>query len=184
MLVGKRLRLRRLRVEDASLVAEWRSDPTYWGSYANVYDETPDEWEKEATKDWSHDGMDLLITDRESGEPLGMIGWFAPFRRALFRGLEVGYQVHPSARGRGVATDAICILVNHLFTVRPVERIQATVVDGNEASYRVLEKAGMKREGVLRGVSFVNGRYHDLHLYSIVRGDWQDEAEYREGRDF
>jgi ribosomal-protein-alanine N-acetyltransferase len=183
--VGKRLRLRRLWVEDAPLVAEWRSDPMYWGSHANVYDDTPDEWEKEAKKDWNSDQMDLLITDRESGEPLGMIGWFAPFNRSpIFRGLEVGYQVHPSARGRGVATEATCILVNHLFNVRPVERIQATVVVGNEASYRVLERAGMKQEGVLRGVSFVNGRYHDLHLYSIVRGDWKDESNYRDGRDF
>jgi [ribosomal protein S5]-alanine N-acetyltransferase len=184
VLVGKRLRLRRLRVEDAALVAEWRSDPAYWGAYANVYDDTPDEWEKEAAKDWNRDQVDLLITDGESGEPLGMIGWFAPFSLALFRGLEIGYQVHPSARGRGVATEATSILVNHLFSVRPVERIQATVVVGNTQSSRVLEKAGMKQEGVLRDISFVNGRYHDMYLYSIVRADWTDEATYRDGREF
>jgi RimJ/RimL family protein N-acetyltransferase len=118
---------------------------------------------------------------------LERIGPILTARRERFKvrtRFEVGYQVHPSARGRGVATEATCILVNHLFNVRPVERIQATVVVGNAASGRVLEKAGMTQEGALRSVSFVNGRYHDMHLYSIVRADWRDEASYREGRDF
>jgi ribosomal-protein-alanine N-acetyltransferase len=185
MFIGKRVRLRRLRVEHAPLIAEWRSDPNYWGPFYNVAEDTPDQWEAAAKEDWDRNSVSLLMTERESGEPLGMIGYWNPFTLTpFFRGLEIWYQVHPSARGRGIATDATSILVNHLFNVRPIERLQATVVVGNEASSRVLEKVGMQREGLYRGVFFLNGRYHDMHVYSIVRGDWQSEEAYRADHDF
>ena len=91
-----------------------------------------------------------------------------------FNGFEIGYQVHQDHRGQGLATQAACLLINHLFNaVRPpVNRNQATVVVGNDASCRVLEKSGMGREGVMRGVWFLNGIYRDERLFSIVRGDW------------
>ena len=162
-----------------------RNDPDYWGPFYNVFADTVGEWEEEARKECSRDELVLPTTDREIDEPLGMIGYFNPFTLSpFFRGLEIWYQVHPNARRRGVATEATCILVNHRFNVRPIERIQATVVVGNEGSCRVLERAGMQRDGLLRNVFFLEGGYHDMHLYSIVRSDWGSESVYREGRDF
>jgi RimJ/RimL family protein N-acetyltransferase len=170
---------------DAPLVAEWRNDPEYWGPFFNMHEDTTAEWEAEARKEWDRDELILLTTDRETDEPLGMIGYIKPFTLGqLFRAVEIWYQVHPSARGRGVATEAARILINHLFNVRPIERIQATVAVGNDGSGRVLERAGMQPEGVLRSIYFLDGRYHDLQMYSVVRGDWGSEASYREGRDF
>jgi [ribosomal protein S5]-alanine N-acetyltransferase len=185
LFIGKRLRLRRPRVADATLIAEWRSDPEYWGPFYNVAEDTTEEWEQRARKEWERDNVTLLITATDSGEPVGMIGYWNPFTLTpFFRGLELWYQVQPSARGRGIATEATCILVNHLFNVRPIERLRATVAFGNDASCRVLEKAGMQRDGVYRGAFFLHGRYRDMHLYSIVRADWQSEDAYRETHDF
>jgi ribosomal-protein-alanine N-acetyltransferase len=65
----------------------------------------------------------------------------------------------------------------------PIERLQATTVVGNDASRRVLEKAGMQREGTLRRVTFVHGEYVDMHIFSIIRADWSDERAYRSARD-
>ena len=103
---------------------------------------------------------------------------------SLFRGLEIWYQVHPTERGHGVATQAAAILVDHLFSARPHQRVQATVVDGNDGSRRVLEHIGMTREGVLRQITFLRGQYVDMHPYSIVRDDWKSEADYRTRFDF
>jgi ribosomal-protein-alanine N-acetyltransferase len=75
------------------------------------------------------------------------------------------------------------VLINHLFDATPTERIQATVVVGNEPSQRVLERSGMQRDGIYRKVLFLHGRYVDTHLYSIVREDWEDEQAYRRRRD-
>jgi len=108
------------------------------------------------------------------------MGFVNPFTiPTLWRALEIWYQVHPKARGNGHASQAACLLVNHLFSTRPLERIQATVVVGNDASCRVLENAGMQRDGVYRRVFFLHGQYVDMHLYSIVRDDWHDEDAYR-----
>ena len=76
--------------------------------------------------------------------------------------------------------------INHLFnTVRPlINRIQATVVVDNNASCRVLEKSGMRKEGVMCGVWFLHGVYRDEHLYSIVRGDWFSDEAYRQKHSF
>ena len=64
----------------------------------------------------------------------------------------------------------------------PVPRIQATVAVENTPSCRVTEAAGMQRDGVYRQVTFLHGRWMDMYLYAIVRGDWGDEATYRQGR--
>jgi RimJ/RimL family protein N-acetyltransferase len=40
----------------------------------------------------------------------------------------------------------------------------------------------MQRDGLLRRVMFLHGRYVDMHHYAIVREDWRNEATYREGR--
>jgi [ribosomal protein S5]-alanine N-acetyltransferase len=48
----------------------------------------------------------------------------------------------------------------------------------------VLERIGMRHEGVLRQNTFLRGEYVDLNLYSIVRNDWKSEADYRTRFDF
>ncbi len=89
--------------------------------------------------------------------------------------------MHPGFRRRGLATQAACLLINHLFAATPVPRIQATVAVDNAASCRVTA-AGMQCDGVYRQVTFLHGRWIDMYLDAIVRGDWGDEAAYRRGR--
>lgn len=182
MLIGKNLDLKLPTEEHAQLYADWYSDPNYLGEYNNVWPVSRHVMERGLSKpsEVSDSGM-LLITSRETAEPLGSIGYFNPFTMSdFFSGFEIYYQVHPDHRGKGVATQSACILINHLFDALPVERIQATVAVGNDVSCKVLESAGMQKEGVYRNVLFLHGRYVDMHLYSIVRDDWRDEASYRE----
>ena len=93
------------------------------------------------------EGAFYLIVPRDPEEPLGTAGYWNQFTARMFRSLELSYEVHPSARRKGTATQAACLLVNHLFSVLPIERLQATAVVGNEVSRRVLENAGMRKEG-------------------------------------
>ena len=126
-----------------------------------------------------------MIQSRDDDRPLGTIGFFTPFSLSLLhRAFEIWFQVHPKERGRGVAHQAAAILVDHIFSSQPVERIQATVARGNDASCAVLDKIGMQREGTLRDMFFLRGRFVDLHMYSIVRSDWKSEQAYRERFDF
>ncbi len=65
-----------------------------------------------------------FITSRDAAEILGTIGYWHPFSSkypAMFRGLELYWQVHPKFRPQGIATQAACLLVNHLFDATPTE---------------------------------------------------------------
>jgi RimJ/RimL family protein N-acetyltransferase len=64
-------------------------------------------------------------------------------------GVEVGYWLFVSARGRGVATRAVRAAVEHGFA-NGIYRVEAHVRIGNDASERVLERLGFQREGVKR----------------------------------
>ena len=184
MLIGENVWLRVATADDALLLSEWFSDPEYLGPYYNVWPETRQDWEAHLTKQLDDaDASTFLAMTKDGDEPVGTFGYWIPYSLSrMFQGYEIWYQVHHASRGRGVATQAACLLVNHLFDATPIERIQATAVDGNDASCRVLERAGMQRDGVYRKVFFLHGRYVDTHLYSIVRDDWKDEDAYRAAR--
>jgi RimJ/RimL family protein N-acetyltransferase len=183
VLIGKNVRLRIAEPQDAVLLAGWFADPEYLGAFYNVWPESIRDWEQALSKDLDVTEKCTMVIERcDTGEPIGTMGYYQPFTLHLYRALEIWYQVHPSARRQGIATQAACVVVNHLFDALPVGRIFATAVVGNDASSRVAEHAGMRHEGVLRSIFFLHGQLADVNLYAITRDDWADESTYRAGR--
>jgi [ribosomal protein S5]-alanine N-acetyltransferase len=86
---------------------------------------------------------------------------------------ELYYHLGRPYWGRGYATEAACAVIDSIFAMPLVHRVSAEAVAENTSSIRVLEKAGMKREGRLRGKFFKDGIYRDLYVYSILRNEWQ-----------
>ena len=63
------------------------------------------------------------------------------------------------------------LLAGYLFSVYPIMRVEASTDITNRAEQRALEKAGFTREGVLRKAQWRNGDWHDLVVYSKLRGE-------------
>jgi len=84
--------------------------------------------------------------------------------------VEIGYWVLPRARRRGVATRTARLLAEHAFGLG-IERVAAYVNVGNVASERVLERAGFRREGVVRSMPVPSGRRVDKTLFSLLLGE-------------
>jgi RimJ/RimL family protein N-acetyltransferase len=85
---------------------------------------------------------------------------------------EVGYWVGAEARGRGVATTATRTVARWAFEAVPaLARLQLRADVQNVASNRVAEKAGFKREGVLRAqrLNARLGRRVDFVMWSLLR---------------
>lgn len=97
------------------------------------------------------------------GEPVGTI-WLFDVDPVNGRG-EVGYWIAEGHRGEGYATAAVDLMVEYAVAEKRLRRLVARVFEGNEASMRVLEKAGFEREGRLRDHYFVDGEYLDATLY-------------------
>ena len=85
--------------------------------------------------------------------------------------LEIGILLFPEHRGRGLGTAAQRQLVDYLFATTLANRLQAITDVGNLAEQRALERIGFRREGVLRGLAFIEGRWRDGVLYAQLRGD-------------
>jgi RimJ/RimL family protein N-acetyltransferase len=117
------------------------------------------------------DGLHLLITEHDV--LLGSVGiveldW--PGGVA-----EVGYWVSAAARGRGVAGRALGIVAGWGLQ-QGFQRLYADVIVGNDASERVLERAGFQREGVQRSMPALAcgtdpAARIDVAVWSLVAGD-------------
>jgi RimJ/RimL family protein N-acetyltransferase len=112
--------------------------------------------------------LPLLVADAVTGEVHGG-GNLHNFNWGLGQA-EIGYWLFHHARGRGIATRTARFLAEHGFTLG-LERIEARVFVGNEASERVLGRAGFTREGVLRSLPRRWGGRADMVIYSLLAGE-------------
>ncbi|GAB4513949.1 MAG: GNAT family N-acetyltransferase [Anaerolineae bacterium] len=84
----------------------------------------------------------------------------------------IGYDLLPAYWNQGITTEAARAMLNFGFTKMALNRIEADVMTGNEASMRVLMKLGFMREGILRQRGYWKGQYHDLHLFAVLRAEY------------
>src|SRR5699024_3402794 len=89
--------------------------------------------------------------------------------RASLRSAWVGYWVSAELAGGGVATGALALAVDHAFGPARLHRLEATVRPANQASIRVLHKAGFREEGLFRRYLNVAGDWRDHLCYAITR---------------
>lgn len=82
---------------------------------------------------------------------------------------EIGYALSMDYWGRGIATEAAKELIRFGMNEMGLVRIQAKALVANKGSERVMEKAGMKYEGILRKFIFIKGAHYDVKMYSIIK---------------
>jgi RimJ/RimL family protein N-acetyltransferase len=115
-------------------------------------------------------GLHLAVVDRATGELSGAIGIFRVDWMA--GAAESGYGVRPSARGRGLATDALRTIAAWVLGEAGLNRLELRINAGNAASLRVAEKAGFRHEGLLRSSDREeDGTLADQHVFSLLAAD-------------
>lgn len=111
----------------------------------------------------------FAIVDIHDGEFLGSVGLSAVNRAHGFANL--GYWVRTEKTRHGVATSATRMAARFSFETLKLNRVELLVPAANVASQRVAEKAGAKREGLLRKRLQLKGTAHDAFVYSFVQDD-------------
>ncbi|MGN6032239.1 MAG: GNAT family N-acetyltransferase [Thermomicrobiales bacterium] len=99
-----------------------------------------------------------------------VIGAIALHLTPKHRRAEIGYWLAVPWWGQGVMTDAARTVIAYGFEALGLHRIQATCLPHNVGSYRVMEKAGMTFEGVLRDYVIHGDGHADIAMYAIVAG--------------
>lgn len=81
------------------------------------------------------------------------------------------YWLLPEWRGRGLATRALLVAARFAFAELGLARLELWTEPENAASQRLAERAGFRREGVLRGYSEIGGRRVDAVFFGRLAGD-------------
>jgi ribosomal-protein-alanine N-acetyltransferase len=167
-LSSERLLLRPAREEDAADFLEYASDPEclkglIWPGVSTL------EEAKDCLRKKEADPGFYVIEWRGSGKCIGDISLSID---AVNEKATVGYMLSRAEWGRGIMTEALRTLLIFCFCVLGLERVEAGHFLGNEASGRVMEKCGMRFEGIARHVLKVRGEFRDLARYAVLREDY------------
>ncbi len=111
----------------------------------------------------------FAVEDRSDGSFLGIA--VAPSIDPEARTVELGYLVAPAARGRGVGTEALGLMVPWAFEVLGARRLELLISVDNEGSKVVARRSGFVFEGVLRGRHFKDDLWEDTEIWSRLPTD-------------
>lgn len=89
---------------------------------------------------------------------------------------ELGYDLARKHWGKGLATEATSAVVDWAFRTYNLNKLYATCDPRNARSMRVLDKLGMKREGLLSHHVRWHDEYRDVAYYGLLRSDWERSA--------
>ena len=167
-----RLRLRRLRVEDAGPLLRVFGDAA-----VTKYYDLPTLTEQEQVVDIIHraarrfrrrDGIRWAITRPADDVALGTVGLHF---ETDYRG-GVGYELARAHWRQGIMTEALGAVLSFAFEQASLHRVQALVMPGNDASVALLRKLDFVYEGLLRDYLFFKGAFQDLHCFSLLRAEF------------
>ncbi len=170
----ERLILRRFIESDAVLMYDnWASDPEVskyltWPTHASV------EVTKSLMKDWiaryeKPDYYNWVIGLKETGEVVGNIS-VVEVKEKVEAAL-IGYCMGQAWWGRGIMPEALTEVIRYLFDEVGMNRVAACHSTQNPKSGRVMQKAGMKYEGTLRGAGRDNQGIMDEVWYGLLKAD-------------
>lgn len=91
------------------------------------------------------------------------------------RNASLGYWITTDASGKGIITRCCSMLITYAFNVLALERIEIRAAFTNLKSRAIPEKLHFTHEGILRKADLVNGVFHDLCVYSILKDEWTGE---------
>ena len=169
-----RLLLRPFRSDDVDDVFAYATDPE-WGRYLPL----PDPYTRRSAEEFV---ASAILADPDTSPMWAIVhegrastsGWGIDLRVRDGRWAEMGYSIARPLWGQGLVTTeaATAVAIAHGFEKLGLARIQASADTRNVASWRVMEKLGMKREGIMRSSRLVRDIRVDDVLYAVLREEW------------
>ncbi len=174
MIHGKIINLRVVTQADLPLLDAWENDIAYNSEYNTFGLRGEGSQEKHFAEDGfmsARYGKLLIVT--QEGTVVGTISYhqtgYGPNDGS--RCYNIGISLLADHRGKGYGTEAQKLITDYLFSTYPIMRVEASTDVTNRAEQRSLEKAGFTRDGVMRQSQWRNGSWHDIAVYSKLRGE-------------
>jgi len=117
-------------------------------------------------------GYAFAIIDKTDDAIAGRVA-LANIVRKAWQNATLGYWVDQGRNGRGLATQASRLALAFAFETAGLHRVQAGVMPRNERSIRVIEKIGMRYEGLSERYLLINGVWEDHRMYALTAEEWR-----------
>jgi RimJ/RimL family protein N-acetyltransferase len=180
-LEGAQVRLRPPTRADLLGVFDWYNDPETVSPFDRFSLDTFDAFSAAvaAAPDDPRSLAPRWVVERsEDHRVIGLVGYYRP--HPVLETTDVWYVLGDrSQRGKGYGREAVRLVVDQLFRQESFERVGATCDVENVPSYRLLESLGFRLEGTMHAALFHHGRWHNVKVYGVTRGEWMASAASR-----
>lgn len=173
---SKRLSIRRFRPDDWQDLYEYLSQDEvlkYEPETANTEAQC-----RQKAEERSQGNDFFAVCLRETGKMIGHL-YFSRTEPHEFLTWELGYIFNPAYYGQGYAMEACLRIIQYAFVELRAHRIIALCSPENTASWRLLERLSMRREGHFKKPAYfradIDGRalWHDAYQYAILEEEWK-----------
>ncbi len=185
-LLGKRILLRPLVVEDWNQWTEVRATNDAW---LTRWEPQRLSGQPDVVRSRSAFGSRCAARQRErelgTGYGFGvfhdgsLIGEMnvSSIQRGPFQNAYVGYWIDQRAAGQGFTPEALVVAMRFSFEDIKLHRLQISIIPRNRASRRVVEKLGIRLEGMAERYLEINGEWEDHLRYAITSEEWQTRRD-------
>lgn len=180
-LESDRLILRPINIDDKKEIFAYRSDketnkyqgwiPETIGDVESFIDNIAKQIDEPGT--W----FQFSIIEKNSEKIVGDIGLH--FWDKDNRQVEIGCTLNKSFQKKGYATESLRKIIDYLFTELKKHRIIASIDPNNENSVRLVERIGFRKEAHFVESLFVNEKWVDDLIYSLIEKDWEKLKQIR-----
>lgn len=174
ILKNEQILLRPFKQSDAHQVTEMASDYALYRTTLNL----PHPYTFNDAVDWiqahpayvMEHGFYTWAIVRPSDDTL--VGCFSLSQNLKHKTAEVGYWIGKAYWGNGYGTHATKIAMDYAFDFLKINKLIGRYFCVNPASGRIMEKCGMKFEGILKESIYKDDTYHDIGFYGLLRSEW------------
>jgi ribosomal-protein-alanine N-acetyltransferase len=175
-IVTERLTLREFHADDEQDIHEYGGDPevstfTDWGPNMLAQSRGHLAERLQHQSEWPRSDGSLAVQLRAEPKVIGSASlWLTDASNGT---AAFGYAFNRRYWNKGYATEASRALLQVAFYVRKLHRVFATCDARNVASWRVMDKLGMRREAEFRRDVFQKGEWRNSYLYAISETEWR-----------
>lgn len=170
---GEKIFLRQYEAKDIDIWYNWFND----AQVVRLMDQRRWPNTKEKQKRYlevmtsSRTDMQLAVILRSNNRLVGTVGLHSI--DAVNRNADISIIIGDKKYwGKGLAKEAVGLLIGHAFAMLNVHKLTAGFISGNVASQKLFESFGFKKEALLREQVYLNGNYHDIIRMGLLKKDY------------